>query len=635
MLISEELNISDATVRNWIRLGVISSEKMTVQEIQKLKKQFLNGSLTKLISRANKKFSKKTFIPKEYLLNPKNLSEIQVFVEQINDILLDFGVEQKIFVSAILFLRSQNYFELNFSFLEIINFLSQNNHKKQILIELSEWYKNIRFEYSDILEKLLDSNIPKDESDFLGIIYQSLKSEGEKSKQGSYYTPNKLIKNTVNEYVKSNYKVLDPSCGTGQFLLQFSDKINNPNLIYGFDIDDIAVKIARINLIIRYKNIDFVPNIFNLNTVYLSDTSKVFDSLIEKFDFIATNPPWGASFSKKDKKLLSQKYPKIKSNEIFSYFLNISLKLLKNNGLLSFILPQSFLNVGVHKDIRRIVIENTTILKIFELDKIFKNVFTDVIRIDIKNTKSKDNFIKIYHSEKIHSINQNEFVENDEYIIYTRIKPVEFEVIKKVYSVPHYSLKNNSIFGLGIVTGDNSRFLTGNNEHPNVPIVKGKDIEKYFCKEPSVFIKFESENLQQVAPIEKYRAKEKLVYRFISKDLIFAYDNNQYLTLNSANILIPAIKNYDVKVILGLLNSKLYNFIFRKKFNSIKVLRFHIENLPIPKLTDNQKNKILNLVQIILQTKIISDELDNYICEIFGLNEVEKQIINNFSVSQT
>jgi hypothetical protein len=57
-----------------------------------------------------------------------------------------------------------------------------------------------------------------------------------------------------------------------------------------------------------------------------------------------------------------------------------------------------------------------------------------------------------------------------------------------------------------------------------------------------------------------------LIYRFISKYLVFAYDDKQKLTLNSANIVIPKTDDYPIKVIAALFNSSLYQFIFQKKF---------------------------------------------------------------------
>ena len=65
--------------------------------------------------------------------------------------------------------------------------------------------------------------------------------------------------------------MLDPCCGTGQFLLvaldrliKLNDKTNALKNIWGVDIDDIAVRIARINVIIKCKQLDnfYSSNLF-------------------------------------------------------------------------------------------------------------------------------------------------------------------------------------------------------------------------------------------------------------------------------------------------------------------------------------------------------------------------------------
>lgn len=148
---------------------------------------------------------------------------------------------------------------------------------------------------------------------------------------------------------------------------------------------------------------------------------------------------------------------------------------------------------------------------------------------------------------------------------------------------------------------------------------------------PSGFIQFTPKKFQQVAPTEKYRVPEKLIYRFISKYLIFAYDNKQQLTLNSANIVIPKISGYPIKVIAALFNSTLYQFIFQKKFSSIKVLRSHIEQMPLPLWDKKTFSEIIRMVDGIIEDKGDFKELDNYIMEKFNLSSKEKNYIKKFS----
>ena len=186
-------------------------------------------------------------------------------------------------------------------------------------------------------------------------------------------------------------------------------------------------------------------------------------------------------------------------------------------------------------------------------------------------------------------------------------------------------------WALGIVTGNNKAYIASNKQKDFEEIYKGKDVKKLALSNPSNYIKFTPEKFQQVAPIEKYRAKEKLIYRFISKYLVFAYDDKQKLTLNSANVLIPKIPNYPIKVIAALLNSSLYQFIFQKRFSSIKVLRSHIEQMPLPPWSDKIFNDIIKLVDETIKDKNNFEILDDYILKQYDLTQEEINYIKNFN----
>ncbi len=133
--------------------------------------------------------------------------------------------------------------------------------------------------------------------------------------------------------------------------------------------------------------------------------------------------------------------------------------------------------------------------------------------------------------------------------------------------------------------------------------------------------------------MEYYRADEKLLYRFICNQLVFAYDNQRTLSLNSCNILIPQIQGLHIKYILAVLNSRIAQFYFRKKFQSVKVLRSHIEQIPIPFIEMGEQERIIQLVEELLDTMEenailnLYNEIDYKIAEFFGLSKKEYGII--------
>ena len=134
----------------------------------------------------------------------------------------------------------------------------------------------------------------------------------------------------------------------------------------------------------------------------------------------------------------------------------------------------------------------------------------------------------------------------------------------------------NAKFALGIVTGNNKKYIRDKKEDGFETVLKGSDIFRYSIKDINNYIQFTPNAFQQVASEKMYRAEEKLLYRFICEVPVFAYDNCQTLSLNSCNILIPQIEGMDIKYVLAVLNSRVSAFFINKKFNSVKLLRSHI-----------------------------------------------------------
>ena len=139
-------------------------------------------------------------------------------------------------------------------------------------------------------------------------------------------------------------------------------------------------------------------------------------------------------------------------------------------------------------------------------------------------------------------------------------------------------------------------------------------------KAPTKYIVYDRKSFQQVAKDEIYRAEEKLVYKFISNKLVFAYDNSQSLFLNSANILIPKIPNMSIKTVLAFLNSELYQYLYCVLFSEIKILKGNLIELPFPDISATQNLEISAYVDKVLAgEKEYISTIQTAIYEIFGL----------------
>jgi len=620
------LGISVTSVKNWVRHGFIESVTNDADvlfledDVISLRSRILNGDLKRLNSRANKSNSSRTFLPEELFESEgekRSVAEISSFIMRHN-----IPVSSALFFLSLNLLKKRGMLE-GVSTDDILYSTEIKIRNRKMLGEsLHQWRDSLNGEMKPEFFDILKADIP-DHSNITGIIYQSILMEGDKSKLGLYYTPDNVVSEIIERITAPENLFLDPCCGTGQFLLAFADKTDNPENIYGIDIDPIAVNVAKINLLMKFSHIDFSPKVYCADSLLDLNESILLDRMnrFSEFDCIATNPPWGSHFKKNEIKKLRQYYPEILSRESFSYFMVKSLRMLKSGGVLSFVLPESILNVKIHSDIRKYVLTNFHISRIEQKKKIFKNVFSPAAVIDIRNKKSGDG-IEVVNLNGTFTIRHDRFGGNRDFIYDVNIDSADEKILDRIYSREHRTLYGNAEWALGIVTGNNNEYIKNIKENWNEPVIKGKDIQPFKINPPDTFLKFEPEKFQQTAETGLYRCGEKLIYRYISNRLIFACEKEQRLTLNSANILIPKLDGVDIKIIMALFNSELYQYIFQKKFSSVKVLRSHIEQLPVPVIGKAESDNLIKFADAAESGSSI-EPLDEYVYRVFKLSKTE------------
>lgn len=553
--------ISDATRRNWDRLSVNTDGKLK--------------------SRANKQKSLKKIIPVEYLAYTNKIK----LIERISELYKENSTPEVIYNIAVNLLQIEGIFN--------------RQSVQELLLDFKREY--------DISLIQIDVTIPKFNhlDDFLGALYQSLLTEGDKNKNGSYYTPKQIVNDMTSKFdLTEGVNFLDPCCGSGAFLMGVP--VKNPSNLFGIEKDPIAAFIAKINLLLLYKNIEFRPNIFCYD--FLLD--KFFEESNLVFDYIATNPPWGNK-SKINSRLID-------SRESFVQFFVKSYNLLKEGGEINFLFPESILNVKSHKVVREFIILNHDLQEIHKYSSSFTGVVTDFISMRfIKGAKSEK--IKVVSKNDEYYVDYSAFEHTDNKV-FSLLTPDEEQIVKKVLEQSVYSL-SNSQWALGIVTGNNKEKLKILDAPGLEKIYTGKEIGKFILKEAKYYIHYDRDSFQQVAKDEIYRAKEKLVYKFVSNKLMFAYDDSSSLFLNSANILIPNIPGMNIKSVLAFLNSSLYQFLYEKLFGELKILKGNLCELPFPEIDSQTDNELTQIVeQILMDGKIRQKEIDDIVYRVFDLD---------------
>lgn len=220
-------------------------------------------------------------------------------------------------------------------------------------------------------------------------------TKNEKKENGIFFTnPNTIMKNLdiLKPYIKNIKNVLEPSCGSCEFI-NILNKYNNKLKITGIEFNKTifdSIKILQ-NDYIKILNEDFL---LYQNKHY--------------FDLIIGNPPYYVMKKNKvDKSYL--KYFDGRPN-IFILFLIKSLNLLNQNGILSFVLPKSFLNCLYYDKTRSYIVNNFKIINIIDCDDNYIETKQQTIIFILQ---------KISYTPDLKRLNHKFILNNNKYTIYS------------------------------------------------------------------------------------------------------------------------------------------------------------------------------------------------------------------------
>lgn len=569
---AEEASASASTLRNWRRLGANP-----------------DGRLTK---RANKTCSTKRRVPIEYLTNRANVEFVRRFVEFVDK--NGVPLRDALGALAVALLRERRLVD-KASVADVLD-----AERFAPVTEIAGWTP------------------PLDETDLLGASYLAALPEGARNRKGAYYTPRKITEKMTADFDFSDGKAfLDPCCGGGAFLTALQNV--DPEQIFGGDFDPIAVFVAKINLLLKFPNRVFAPQVVCWD--FLSDEAEKVARAAgfpEKFDFIATNPPWGAATTpcKKRRAQLSEEQPLALENfsakDAFERVFAKAFDWAKPGAAVRFLLPESVLNVAAHRDLRRFLTERVRLERITFCDETFSGVATKCVVASTRCAPPSE-ALEVEDAQGVRVATTAPFFATKNRV-FSFPTPEDEAILRRVREFGRFDLRK-SVWALGVVTGNNCEVLKRVPETGCEAIYTGKEIEPFVVEPPQFYLRYDRSRLQQVAKEEYYRAPEKLVYRFVSKRLTFAYDASRRLFLNSANILIPRIPGVGVKTVAALLNSELFQFYYSQTFAGAKVLKSELSELPFPEIDATLNRRLERCVDKILAGE--SAEIKTLNAEIF------------------
>lgn len=518
-----------------------------------------------------------------------------------------------------------------------------------------------------IISKILRERKMTDET--LGDFFQKLTDKVEKKSSGQFYTPQKVVDYIISFLnIKSDSKILDPTCGCGIFLLtvyRYLKKINKKALenIYGVDLNKDAVEITRLNLWLRDgvkpERIKILEgNIKTGNSIIENQRldkrafkwSEEFKEVINRggFDFIIGNPPYLTLKKNKNYDIKESSFAKIANGPINAASLVIvrSFNLLKKDGIIAFVLPKTLLRVNSYFKLREFISTKSKILHIVDLGNYFKNVRGEQILLFLQKTKNKDEIkknkilIKILNSkseslikQQGFYISQNLFKKYKDFLILREKE--HYSLIDKIHNSGQPLERLADIFR-GLSISPTSKLIQKNTMNGEEPIIKGNNISKLKVT-PKYFIDSKRLN-NNSSKLNRLRKAKIILQNIFSSEagIIAALDPYGYLTLNTVTNVTISNPCLTLKYLIGILNSKLINFyliyaIFHGSKLTMHTDKTYMGRLPIKLISNSEQEELGKIIDSFNKKgdKTALKKIDKIVYNIYRLKREEQKIIEN------
>ena len=473
----------------------------------------------------------------------------------------------------------------------------------------------------------------------------------EAKKYQAFYTKSTpIVDYMVDKLIlKSTDKIFEPCGGDGVFI----ESILEENEYANIDICELNSNAVEV-LQTKFSNFLNV-NIRECDT--LLDNELSFNSNFGGiYDKIIANPPYGAWQDLEKRAILKKMYSELYAKESYALFLYRCIELLKEGGILSFIIPDTFLNLHMHKAIRKHILTKTKIVELALFPSSFfpgvnfgyanlsiitlqKNSSQNECLLNrfnvITNFSSVQQLVKLNEdSLKVYSFSQKEIFSNPDYAflisdnsnISKAINESEIKIGDIANCVTGFYSGDDKTFlqvkSLDLKNGKNYKLVNQNqinrDDKSNTNILDGLDSEKYFL--PIV----KGGNTKYLKPEGWYMNWSKQAVLHYKKDKKARFQNPQYYfkygigvpMISSSSITASLIENklFDQSIVgifpkdesltyflLAFFNSPTCNKLIRTINPSANNPANYIKKIPFILPSIAQKEKVNQIVEHILE----------------------------------
>ncbi len=435
-----------------------------------------------------------------------------------------------------------------------------------------------------------------------------------------------------------NIKIVDPACGSGAFLitafeylLNYNNYLNDKifdltgtkdlfsdttkeilqNNIFGVDLNKESVEITKLSLWLKTadknKTLASLENNIKCGNSLIDDAEiagelafdweKEFLQVFKNggFDVVVGNPPYVLCQPSNTEEKILKFYNNFEvanyKIDLYHLFFEKGIKILNPKGYLGFITPNTYLTNKYTVNLRKLILEKTSINTIIKYNEIvFTEAGVDVVTILLSNFKIKNNKINILSSKNktltVIDKKEQEIWENDELKVFNLNKELSIKLentilLDKIYSVT-----------FGLQTKDKSKYVSEIKSPEWEECYTGKNISRYFLSKANLY--FYNNPIEVKAGgswnMKLHKSKKIVVRQVGNPEPVFAYDDKKIPSLNTMYNIVNIDKNFDDFYILSILNSKLMKKYWLSKYNDNKDLfpkikGYQLKELPIKKIS--------------------------------------------------
>jgi len=352
------------------------------------------------------------------------------------------------------------------------------------------------------------------------------------------------------------------------------------------------------------------------------------------FDIVIGNPPYVVT--------TKGEYPQYQwNNDLYKMFYELGCKCLTNtNGHLCFITPK-FWMLNLDDEQMRKYFSNKMFVKLIALCNPFETAVTEnsIILMSHDNNMQKEITLFKYDNntckfEEILPISLEYCSTNLHYEWTIGLDKSLIAILSKLSN--NTKLKEISYSKRG---AEISKKVM-RNAIDGMPSLIGQDMKRYSIQWDETYIDVEH---KEYSRLKSFFENELIYLRRVDvcleatiSDKIYGFNKNVY------GIKIDEKKGYETKFILGLLNSKLLDFYYKKKFSTKKedvfpeIQTYLYEQLPIASASKSQQKEITDIVDEILRIKRndcnadtaqLEKEIDKLVYELYGMTEEEIRVV--------